>query len=499
MSKPIRFLFLCLGAIAVMAFLTTEVLAQRSEGGRGGAGGRSAGHAASGAKRHASSGPAMTRPGGGTKNAFGNAGGASNIKRPASGTKVPSDGRGGAKSSGGGFERPKTGNKPNIGNNQPSKLGGDKPRIPGKTDAPRVDRPKVPGQSDRPTLGARPGGGASSSQLNDFLGGGSPGGGKPSIGQDRRPNLGNDGRLDLGKNDRPDLGKEGRPDLGKNDRPDLGKEGRPDLGKDNRPNIGDRGNNSTNINVGDVNVGNSVDFSKNQKAWVDNRHTTGNQVRVNAGNRYASSVNNGVYRRGAVGGYPYYSGWNSRGAYFGWQPVTYAAFGAFMGAAWSNSQPRYIAYGTGGNVYYENNVVYVDGQAAGTPEEYAAQSTALVASAPEQVTDTEWLPLGTFALTREGVNDSQAMLELAVNKQGVLAGTYYNEATQVSRSLKGMLDQASQRAAIGFADGKNADIVLETGIQNLTQDEAPALLHQGKESSGPVLLVRLQAPEGEQQ
>ena len=97
-------------------------------------------------------------------------------------------------------------------------------------------------------------------------------------------------------------------------------------------------------------------------------------------------------------------------------------------------------------------------------------------------------------MTREGVDDSQAMLELAVNKQGVLAGTYYNEATEVSRSLKGMLDQTSQRAAIGFADGKNADVVLETGINNLTQEEAPALLHQGKERSTPVLLVRLQAP-----
>lgn len=109
--------------------------------------------------------------------------------------------------------------------------------------------------------------------------------------------------------------------------------------------------------------------------------------------------------------------------------------------------------------------------------------------------DNEWLPLGTFALTREAVNDSQAMLELAVNKQGVLAGTYYNQATQVSRSLEGMLDQASQRAAIGFADGMNADVVLETGIQNLTQDQAPALLHQGQDRSGPILLVRLQAPE----
>jgi hypothetical protein len=47
---------------------------------------------------------------------------------------------------------------------------------------------------------------------------------------------------------------------------------------------------------------------------------------------------------------------------------------------------------------------------------------------------------------------------------------------------------------VGFADGKNADMVLETGINNLTQDEAPGLLQAGPERSTPVLLVRLQAP-----
>ena len=93
------------------------------------------------------------------------------------------------------------------------------------------------------------------------------------------------------------------------------------------------------------------------------------------------------------------------------------------------------------------------------------QSTDLVAIAPVQVTDTEWLPLGTFALTREGVDDSQAMLELAVNKQGVLAGTCYNEATEVSRSLKGMLDQTSHAARpSALPTAKNADVILETGI-----------------------------------
>lgn len=486
MSQRMKVWFLCLGGVAALA-VTTDVLAQRG----GGAKGRSAGHAAPSVPKHANAGPAMSRPNGGTAQAHGNVGGKANIGKPAGGTpniakpNIPNQGGGGSRPNvgvggskpSGGFERP------TAGNHTPPRLGGDGPRVPGKTDPPKVggDRPNVPGKTDRPNIAARPGGGASSSQLNDFLGGGSQVVGKPDLGKEGRPNL--------GKNDRPDIGKDDLPKIGKDD---------PKLGKDDLRRIGDRGNNSTNINVGDVNIGNSVDYSKNQKAWVDNHHTTGNQVRVNAGNRYASAYNNGAYRHGTVGGYPYYGGWNNRGAYYGWRPVTYASFGTFMGAAWVSAQPRYYAYGSGGNVYYENNVVYVDGQAAGTPEEYAAQSTALVASAPAEVTDTEWLPLGTFALTREGVNDSQAMLELAVNKQGVLAGTYYNETTQVSRSLKGMLDQASQRAAIGFADGKNADVVLETGIQNLTQDEAPALLHQGKDRSGPVLLVRLQAPEEEQ-
>jgi hypothetical protein len=86
------------------------------------------------------------------------------------------------------------------------------------------------------------------------------------------------------------------------------------------------------------------------------------------------------------------------------------------------------------------------------------------------------------------------MVELAINKQGVLAGTWYNESTQVSRSLKGMLDPDTQKVAIGFADGKNTNCSLETGIQNLTQDEAPALLHHGKDESTPVLMVRLKQP-----
>ena len=86
------------------------------------------------------------------------------------------------------------------------------------------------------------------------------------------------------------------------------------------------------------------------------------------------------------------------------------------------------------------------------------------------------------------------MIELAISKQGVLAGTYFNEATGVSRPLKGTYDPKSQRVAIGLADGENTDLVLETGLNNLTQDEAPGLLHFGTDESTAILLVRLKAP-----
>jgi hypothetical protein len=62
--------------------------------------------------------------------------------------------------------------------------------------------------------------------------------------------------------------------------------------------------------------------------------------------------------------------------------------------------------------------------------------------------------------------------------------------------LKGTADAKTQRVAIGFADGKNEDVVLETGIYNLTQDEAPSLLHHGSGETQPALLVRLTPPEG---
>jgi hypothetical protein len=70
-------------------------------------------------------------------------------------------------------------------------------------------------------------------------------------------------------------------------------------------------------------------------------------------------------------------------------------------------------------------------------------------------------------------------------------------ATGASRSLKGTADRSTQRVATGFADGKNTDLACGTGIYDLTQDEAPGLLHYGAPESQPFYLFGFNHPSND--
>ena len=59
----------------------------------------------------------------------------------------------------------------------------------------------------------------------------------------------------------------------------------------------------------------------------------------------------------------------------------------------------------------------------------------------------EWMPLGVFAVTEEDATDTGMMVQLAVSKEGIIAGTFYNEITDTSRPVEGMVDRETQRAA----------------------------------------------------
>ena len=188
----------------------------------------------------------------------------------------------------------------------------------------------------------------------------------------------------------------------------------------------------------------------------------------------------GAYRPG------HWWAWATAGAVTGWIAHSWAA-------------PIYYSYGPGGNVYYENNTVYIDGEPYCTAEQYYQQAVNIVASEPkldeEEAAKVEWLPLGVFALTQKDVNTTNMYLQLAVSKEGIISGTFYNEATGTTHPIEGMVDEATQRAVWKAADGTNPDLVMETGLYNLTKDQANLLVHFGPDKTQDWLMVRLKESE----
>jgi hypothetical protein len=107
------------------------------------------------------------------------------------------------------------------------------------------------------------------------------------------------------------------------------------------------------------------------------------------------------------------------------------------------------------------------------------------------------MPLGTFAIsTNQKDVDPNRYLQLAVNKEGVISGTLFNKQTDEAQTVQGQVDKETQRVAIRIGDSDQ--IVLETGLYNLTQDEVPVLVHIGTDRVENYLLVRLPAPEESQ-
>ena len=181
--------------------------------------------------------------------------------------------------------------------------------------------------------------------------------------------------------------------------------------------------------------------------------------------------------------------WNNVTSWFRWSAPT---------TVWQ--QPVYYDYGSEGNVTYENNNVYIGGEQVATSEEFAQSAMDLATVEPpeseEQAEETEWLPLGTFAVsTDEKDTEPGQIVQLAVNKDGVVSGTLFNVDTDQTQAIQGQVDKETQRVAMRF--GESEEIVAETGLYNLTQEEAPVLVHFGTDKTENYLMVRMEEPEGD--
>ena len=194
-------------------------------------------------------------------------------------------------------------------------------------------------------------------------------------------------------------------------------------------------------------------------------YNVGKNVRHNYHNRYKNKgqwFNKNFWDRHHYHP-PYYTSYNNW-----WGVATVGALGAWLG--WQ-SQPYY--YGNYDNLSYsgtywgplESNITY-------SPPTYYQQSQSIEA-AGNQTQNNEWMPLGVFAVskTSDSVASPNMFVQLAVNKEGIISGTFYNATTDQTYELEGFVDQDSQRAAWQIVDSDDSPVV-ETGIYNLTEAES---------------------------
>jgi hypothetical protein len=176
------------------------------------------------------------------------------------------------------------------------------------------------------------------------------------------------------------------------------------------------------------------------------------------------------------------------------RPFAYATWGSV--GSWCGYGNEATAYSYGDNIYYTDDQVYYGDQPVASAEEYAEQAEAIATTAPAAAPDkAEWLPLGVFAITQDGQPsgaEPSLYMQLAISKQGVISGTLKNTLTSKTQPLEGMADKASQRVA-WVVSGQDRPIA-ETGLSNLTQDAAPALIHFADGQTQQWLMVRIPEP-----
>lgn len=199
----------------------------------------------------------------------------------------------------------------------------------------------------------------------------------------------------------------------------------------------------------------------------------------------------------------WYPGW---GDYWPWEYTDWDDLCSFWGAP-ETDQP--VEYDYGNNITYQDDTVYYGSQPLESAANYYNQAQALALAAPPSVPppppaaakratkaatttkekSTDWKPLGVFALTQGDQTDSNCIFQLAVNKNGIIRGNYFNPLTQEEHPVQGKFDKKSNRVA--WTVGANKNVVYDTGISNLLAQQSSILIHLDKDTTQQWNIVRL--------
>ncbi|VTS02488.1 hypothetical protein [Tuwongella immobilis] len=199
-----------------------------------------------------------------------------------------------------------------------------------------------------------------------------------------------------------------------------------------------------------------------------------------------STFNADWYRR-----YPsawYYTGWGARGV---WAYPTWNTTAVYVGIPVSTAP---IVYNYGSDLIYQGGNVVYQGSPIATESDYAqqAQDLATTGAKYQPKENEDWQSLGVFALVSGDAQSSNDVFQLAINKTGIVRGTYVNLVSNTVIPLVGSLDSDSQRVA--WTVGKDSDTTYDVGLANLTQPQTGVLVHRGKNTE-QMRLFRLEQPQ----
>lgn len=170
-----------------------------------------------------------------------------------------------------------------------------------------------------------------------------------------------------------------------------------------------------------------------------------------------------------------------------WGTATAASLAGWCGIT---AKPQYFDYGN--NIVVAEGHVYVNGTDSGTAEQYAQQAISLAEQGRAANAGGPWTPLGVYALAQSTEGTSNQVFELAIDKDGVIRGNFWEPQQKANSLVVGKADKSSMRAA--WAVGDNNKIVFETGLFNLTSVHSPLIVHFGTDKTRQWLLVRITPP-----
>jgi hypothetical protein len=189
-----------------------------------------------------------------------------------------------------------------------------------------------------------------------------------------------------------------------------------------------------------------------------------------------------------------------------WAPDGWPADAAWSTAGWpdicswcgwgDNVPPADYTYGD--NVTYQGDEVYYGDDPVATGEQYYQAATQIADSAPPPGSGGDnWMPLGVFSIIQGNESESDRLFQLALSKGGAIGGNYYFATADTTLPVHGWVNKETQRAAWIVGDKKTT--VFDIGITSLTKNEAPILVHKGKDATERWMLVHLKKHEKQNQ